>query len=63
MSPESLTACGISVGLPALVLLVSRDDHGDTALIGCPDGTTNFVPVNNWLALVLQLQASDPEFH
>ena len=63
MNPEALTALGMSVGLPALVLLVSTDESGVDALIGCPDGTTNFVPVNNWLALVLQLQAISPEFH
>lgn len=63
MNPEDLTNAGMCVGLPALVLLVSTDESGVDALIGGPDGTTSLVPVHNWLALILQLQAISPEFH
>ena len=59
MTTNIAVSLGMSVGLPAIVL------HADRKIVNIVTaaGVLRAIPVHNWMALVMQMQAISPEFH
>ena len=59
MTTDIAAALGVAVALPAIVI------HADRRIVDIVtlSGVLRTIPVHNWCALVMQMQAISPEFH
>ena len=59
MTTDIAAALAVAVALPAIVI------HADPKVVTIITtiGVKRKIPVHNWMALVMQLQAIDPRFH